>query len=288
MVSLTRFVLYILFPAIIFMKVDYGKIMGKAFHFSYQPRRWMPLFVVDAAFILIALAIFMSNADAIMGLATGSAAETLDIASAASMVNVILVMVLVFAVFMVIRLWVTGALIHQSYKEKESKKSWVIARKKLITIVIVTILTGAIGVIGGVIPVVGWAVSLVIGWIFFFVIQAVIIDNLGAIESMRKSYQIFAKRPFDVFALWLILFIISISIAVVFAIPLLASFMGSFVTLAMAEAASAESMMFLVLALQDNLLMGTLLGLLAVVGVDIATVLTLKAQTEFYLHVGKK
>ncbi len=270
------------------MKVDYGKIIGKAFHFSYQPRRWLPLFVVDAAFILIALAIFMSNADAIISMVTGSLGDSVDTAYAASILNIILVLGLAFVVFMVIRLWVTGALVHQSYREKESKKSWVIARKRLITIIIVTILTGAIGMIGGVVPVVGWVVSLVIGWIFFFIMQAVIIDNLGAIESMRKSYQIFAKRPFEVFALWLIVVIISMSIVILFAIPLIASFMGSFVTLAMAEAASAESMAFLVLALQNNLLLGTLLGLLAVVGADIATVFSLKAQTEFYLHVGKK
>jgi hypothetical protein len=288
MVSLTRFVLYILFPVIIFMKVDYGKIISKAFHFSYQPRRWLPLFVVDAAFILIALAVFMSNTDLIISMVTGSVTEPVDMAFAASILNVILALGLFFVVFMVIRLWVTGALIHQSYKEKEAKKSWVIARKRLITIIIVTILTGIIGVIGGLIPVVGWLVSLVIGWIFFLVFQAVIIDNLGAIESMRKSYQIFAKRPFEVFAMWLILIIISISITVIFAIPLLASFMGSFITLAMAEAASSESMMFLALALQDNLLMGAVLGLVALVGVDISTVLTLKAQTEFYLQTGKK
>jgi hypothetical protein len=270
------------------MKVDYGKIVSKAFHFSYQPRRWLPLFVVDAAFLLIALAVFMSNADLIISVATGSVSESVDMALAGSILNLILAIGLVFVVFMVIRMWVTGALIHQSYKEKETSKSWVIARKRLITMVIVTILTGIIGVIGGAIPVVGWVVSLVIGWIFFLVFQAVIIDNLGAIESMRKSYNIFAKRPFEVFALWLILVIVSISIAFVFAIPLLASFLGSFVTLAMAESASSESMMFLLMALQNNLLLATVLGLVALVGVDIATVLSLKAQTEFYLERGKK
>ncbi len=270
------------------MKMDYGKIISKAFHFSYQPRRWLPLFVADAAFLLIALAVFMSNTDVIVGMATVDAAETVDMALAASVMNIVLVFVLLFAVFMVIRLWVTGAIVHQSYKEKESKKSWVIARKRLITIIIVTILTGAIGVIGGMIPVVGWLVSLVISWIFLFVLQAVIIDNLGAIESMKKSYQIFVKAPFEVFALWLILIVISISMAILFAIPLMASFMGSFVTLAMTEAASVESMMLLILAVQERLVEFVALGLLALVGISIATVLAIKAQTEFYLKAGKK
>lgn len=270
------------------MKVDYRKIMRKASRFSYQPRRWLPLFAVDAAFILIALAIFMSNADAIVGMVTDSMTEPADLAYAASMMNTMLALVLAFVAFMVIRLWVTGAIVHQSYKEKESSKSWLISRKRLITIIIVTLLTGIIGMAGGIVPVVGWLVSLVIGWIFFFTLQAVIIDNLGAIESMRKSYHIFAKRPFEVFALWLILIIITISIVIVFSIPLIASFMGSFINFAMAETASAELMMLLILAIQDRLVEFVALVLFAVVGVNIATVFSLKAQTEFYLQTGKK
>jgi len=270
------------------MKIDYPKIMSKAFHFSYQPKRWIPFFFLDAIFGFFALFIFLNSSDAIMDIVTNSMAQPSDVGSTMLILNGMLYAGIVFVLWALVRIWISGAIIHQSHKEKESNKSWNISKNKLLPMIIATFLTSVIGMIGGFIPTVGWVVSLVLGWMFMFIIQAIIIDNLDSVESIKKSYHIFTKSPFDIFIIWLLVLIVSLSITFVFALPLIGSFIGSVVTMAVAESASTESLAFLTLALQENLLMSVGLGLVALVGISISSIFSLKAQTEFYLQATKK
>jgi len=270
------------------MKMDYPKIISRAFHFSYKPKRWLPFFLLDTIFLLLVLFIFMNNISILTDVVAGGIGQSGDLDIAIPTLNAIFTIIPLILVWALARLWLTGAMIHQSRKEKETRKSWTVSKNRIIPMILASIITTIIGFIGGAIPSVGWLVSLVISWMFMFILQAIVIDNLGSVESLKKSYSIFAKNPFDVFVIWLVVIVISLAIVFVFSIPVISAFAGSFITMAMTEPAATESMAFLMFILQQNLASTLALGLIALIGMEISTVLAIKAQTEFYLQVSKK
>lgn len=270
------------------MGIEYTEIMTKAFNFSYRPRRWLPLYIADLVFLAIFLVLFLSNSEALIAFAELSMESQPDFAATAAMINSVLYALSLGAVWMIVRIWIAGAIVHQSHKPKEFDKSWRVSGNRIFTLVITSFLVSLIGMIGGAIPTVGWVVSLVLTWVFFFIIQAIIVDNLNVIESMKKSYHIFRNKAFDVFVIWILIALVSISIVVIFSMPMIASFVGSFMTMAMAEASSAEALSLFFLAVQENLGVMVVTGMIALVGMEISTVLGLKAQTDFYMKAGKK
>ena len=94
---------------------------------------------------------------------------------------------------------------------------------------------------------------------------------------------------FDVFVVWLLLSIISTLILIIFATPFIYLFAGLFFSsVSAAGTADAGAMALFFIYLQTNLGMVVATGIIAVIGMDISQVFTIKATTEFYLQLKKK
>lgn len=270
--------------------VDYGKALSKGLRFGINPKRWLQFFILDLVFLSIGLAIFLPNLSEVLPVVMG---YSQDLAGALSMAGFVVSIMVVFVVWMLVRLWLTGAVVHQSYKEKDKiSKSFNVAGRKylhiLIAIIIVTIIAGGVSMI----PYVGWLISFVVSWIFFFVLQGIIVSNMGFWRSIENSYKIFRNKPLQVFLAWLLIAIVTVVIYTIFSIPAMFLFFGIFASLGPmfmgAQPMPSEVIASLNQVLQTNMPTLIVVVIIALIGLAISQVFALKAQTEFYLQLKKR
>lgn len=159
-------------------------ILKKSILFGISPSHWIPLFVTDAVFFSVLAAIFIVNPPFISFIATGSPAG----------VSILLGAFMLGVMWFLIRLWVSGAMIHQSYKEKEYEKSWYISWKKYPSLLGSIILIVIGGILLGLPPIINSFASIAWGMVTFFVLQSVLVKKKSSIEALRDSYAIFKKN----------------------------------------------------------------------------------------------
>lgn len=270
--------------------VDYGKALSKGLRFGINPKRWLQFFILDLVFLSIGLAIFLPNLSEVLPVVMG---YSQDLAGALSMAGFVVSIMVVFVVWMLVRLWLTGAVVHQSYKEKDKiSKSFNVAGRKylhiLIAIIIVTIIAGGVSMI----PYVGWLIGFVVSWIFFFVLQGIVVSNMGFWRSIENSYKIFRNKPLQVFLAWLLIAIVTVVIYTIFSIPAMFLFFGIFASLGPmfmgTQPMLSEVIASLNQVLQTNMPALIVVVIIALIGLAISQVFALKAQTEFYLQLKKR
>ncbi len=264
--------------------VDYGKVLSGALRFGVEPKRWLPIFAIDALFVMAVLSNMVSNASAFVDIIN---APVEGFAVAASVVNMLVFLFSLFVLWLLVRLFVVGALLQQSVKPKEYRKSCDVARERYISIVGISVLVGLASYVTGLVPYIGWLISIVIGIIFFYSMPAVIVGKKPFIEAMRESYRLFRDRFPEVLLSWILISVISGVIAVVFMIPV---FMISFNLLIpelmlMGEGSTGMEFFTVILNAGWSLLPGIVVAL---AGVAISTALGLNAQANFYAQIRKK
>lgn len=263
---------------------SYGKVLGNALKFSVQPKRWLPFFVLDSIFFLAAVALLMSNYSSILSLIMTA---TSNPAAIVSLINLGLIIVAGFIVWGLIKLYITGAVLHQSAKPNEFSKSWGVAKSRFLTLLVVVVIVGAISGIAGMVPYIGWILSIIIGLMFFFIKPAIIVKGLGFENSLRDSYDIFMKHKLTVFLIWLVVAIVSIIITLIFFIPLLAIIWNIIAPIVM-QVSTATTASLLLVSLMDNLPLLLVTGEIVLIGMAITEVFKLKSETDFYLLLKKK
>lgn len=265
--------------------VDYGKALSRGLKFGFHPRRWLPFFVLDVIFFALMLIVVTGNLSSII--AALLALSTSPVA-AASLIGYIAIFFIIFIIWMLVRFWVIGAVIHQAYKEKEFDKSWRISCRKYPSILVAMIIVAIISGIVGAVPYIGWIFSIIVGLVFFFVLQGVVISNFGFYKALTNSWEIFKKRPLSVFVMWLAITIISLIILFIFALPILAVFLNTIFANMVNLTAATPDFSSVLLAFLANLPMFVVGAIILLIGMAIANAFVLKAQTEFYLQVKKK
>ncbi|UCD07031.1 MAG: hypothetical protein JSW41_04320 [Candidatus Aenigmatarchaeota archaeon] len=269
--------------------VDYGKALSKGLSFGIKPKRWMQFFILDLVFLSIGLAIALPNLSDILPVMIGGSQ---DLTAALQIAGFAVSIMIVFVVWMLVRLWFMGAIVHQSYKEKDKiSESFSIAGRKylhiLVTIIIVTVIAGAVSMI----PYVGWVISFVVSWIFFFVLQGIVVSNMGFVGTLQNSYKIFRNKPLQVFLAWLLIAIVTIVIYFVFSIPVMILMFWAMIPIIPSltgAQTSPEVISTLSQMLYTNLPTVIVVGIIALIGFAISQVFALKAQTEFYLQFKKR
>lgn len=272
------------------MSVDYGKALNRGLSFAIKPKRWLQFFFMDLAFFAIALTVVFPSLPEVVSLFAG----TVDVLGIPALSGAFIYLMILFALWMLVRLWFIGAIVQQSYKEKEKiADAYRLSGKRylhvLLSIIIVTVVLGLIGAI----PYVGWLITIVLGWAFFFVLQGVIVSRLNFWDTIMNSYTVFRKNPMQVFLAWLLIMIVTLVIYFIFSIPLIVMFFGiigslSPALLAAGQPLPAELVTSIVQAFQTNLPALMVVGVIALAGFAISQVFSLKAQTEFYLQLKKK
>lgn len=264
--------------------VEYEEALGRALKFCIQPKRWLPFFIVDLAFFLVGAWFVLTNLSIVISVMLALSTSPLAIVS---VLGYVVILVAGFIIWMLVRLWVQGAVIHQSYKEKEIMKSFRIACRRYLSLfvvmAIVTIVSGGMSFI----PWIGWILSIIVALMFFFVFQSVIVGKLSFEKALADSYRIFRKKIVSVFLTWLVIAIIALAITCIFAIPGIAM-IWNVITPYLTQLTTttvAASVLFVLLTNSTILIAG---GVVFLIGVAISTAFSLKAQTEFYLQLRKK
>lgn len=263
--------------------VDFGDAVLKGLKFAVEPKRWLPLFALDATVLGVAIYAFLINMSGFMDLFAGVENNPMAWAQFGA---IILWMIIGILIWYILRMYVMASLIHQSRRPKEVDKAYRISLSRLprvlVSIIIVSLISGLVGAI----PVVGWIFSIVMGIAFFFVLQGIMIDDLGVISTLKNSWRMFRKKPIDVFIAWLLIALISTLIFGLFALPLIASFFGLFIgAISSTGMMDSGTMALFFVYLQENTAYIFLVGLVAVFGMDISQVFSIKAQTEVYLQM---
>ncbi|MBU0530529.1 MAG: glycerophosphoryl diester phosphodiesterase membrane domain-containing protein [Nanoarchaeota archaeon] len=274
------------------MKINYGEAIGNTFRFSFSFKRWFPFFIVNVIFFLLALGLTIPNMEAFITMMT-----TNTFASGGLLiVQYIAAMAALFVVWALLLIYISAAIVHQSHKEKEVKKSWQVARKKfwsfLASLIVITLITLVISVALSLIPFIGPFLgniaSIIISIMFFFAFPAIVLKNQGFHDGLKDSYDIFKKNVLRVILIWIVIILINWVIAFVFAIPLMGVFLTAFTDLLVVGTFSATSVVSLIAAIQNNLAFIVIAGVIAIAGMSITQVFQLKAQTEFYKQFRKK
>ncbi len=242
--------------------MEWCKTLKKSFIFSIDTKRWLPVFAADIFFVLLVLlSIFWLG-----GLSNYS---------------IILIFLEIFIIVSLAKIWIKGAIVHQSYKEKDKvKESFKLSYNKYFSLfgaaIIVMIISGIVSIV----PVVGVIFSILVSLIFFFIYQGVIVKDFKFNETLEHSYNIFKKNWSSVIGIFLVLLLTTGLIMLVFLIPLISIFIHYLVSLS-----SIEN---IINAITSNPIPLIVTGILGLIGFSIGQVFSSKAQTEFYLQLTKK
>jgi len=264
--------------------VDYGKVLSKSLKFAFSPRRWLQFFILDLIFFSILFAAFFNSLTEIVAMIVSMSTAP---ATVLSFMGLLAGLFIVIAIYGLLKLWITGAIIRQSYKENEKmKKTFMFSKSRYLSLLASSIIVGIIVVIVSMIPFIGAFLAIIASWVFFFFIQSVVISKYNFHKSISNSYNIFVKKPLHVIIMWIIVTIISAIIAIVFALPIVVevfALVGGFSGLL-----SATGMSMALVYLMNNVHILFILALIYLIGNSIATTFQLKAGAEFYLELNKK
>jgi hypothetical protein len=193
---------------------DYWKALEKGISFGINPRRWLQFFILHAVFFCIGLSIaFPMLAEIVQIIATNPQNMMAMLSVAGSALSLIAV----FIVWALASLWLSGAMVHQSHKEKDSiGRSLGVSGRGYVSMLLAMIIVGLISAAVGVVPVIGTVLVFMFSAIFFFILQGVILSNLGFASSIENSWDIFRKNinkfrasfRSGPFVLWLILVLV--------------------------------------------------------------------------------
>jgi hypothetical protein len=265
------------------MKIDYADALKKALTFCLHPKRWLPFFIMDMVFFSAALALILANIPYFLYFIAGLQDASMIGAAA----NLFFSLIGLFIAWILLGLWVNGAVVHQSNNEREFAKSWSVSFRKYLSILGVTAITAVIAFLAGIIPYVGWLISIFVGIALFFSMQSVIVKGNGFVKALEEAWHIFRRNPFKVFVMWICVSAIALLLLAIFAIPLLALIFSIVVEAMGSGTVSTAMLMNLLFALENNLPMLVASIIIFLLGMAISRTFALKAQTEFYSQIKK-
>ncbi|MFH1978574.1 MAG: hypothetical protein ABIJ92_04585 [Candidatus Aenigmatarchaeota archaeon] len=269
--------------------LNYGDALEKGFKFGFSPRRWLPFFILHLVFFLVAFGLAATNLESILSVITEAAINPLALFSLGGF---IVSLVFLFAVWTLLNLYLTIALIHQSDKEKEVSKSWSVGYSKFLPglglVILISIISMIFSTIAGAIPFAGpvlsTIVSVIISILFFFSLQSLVIKKNGILNSLKDSYHIVTKSPLRVILIWIIITLLVLVILFIFSLPLLGAIALALGPAAMMGGSEAE----LFKALQSGSVSIIIGAIIMLLGISITQTFTIKTQTEFYKQFKKK
>lgn len=253
--------------------VKYWETFVNALKFGFNPKRWLPLFILDAVLLSIVALFLVYGFGIFLSVLTSTGSAPI----LTSLITLTVPLIVIVTIDTLLKIWIDGAIIHQANKEKEFEKSWNIALNRYPRLFLVVFVIVILSLLVSMVPFVGFIFIIIISLILFFPLQAVMVDDKKTMDSLKKSWKIFKKKPLSVFIIWLIIAIIGSGvITTVFMLPLL-NFL-----FAQIGAQTTGNFVELMLVLVNNIQEAFIYAVVFLVGVSIARAFQLKAQTDFY------
>ena len=252
--------------------MDLGKGIKNGLRFCINPKRWFPFFIMDLLGLSLILSIFnnanLFNSPNILSGIYGFSVMFLEI---------IIVWILLFVINLILK----GAVIYQSYKEKEYKKSFLKSYRKTPSLIMVSIIIFAINIFAISIPYFGLLFMFASILAFYFVYQNVIIKNMGFGNSLEYSVDLLKKRCWSLIIIYFALGVLSFILSLMFSLPLIYMIFTILIS-------GGELALNPITAISLNLHWLFICLLISMIGKSISRVFYLKAQTEIYLQLIKK
>lgn len=262
--------------------VDYTGAVKKGLKFSLQPKRWGAFFILDFAFLTTLLLSVSGNLIPLVSMLVNYSFSSIAFSS---VFMYVLTLLIGLCVWVLVRLWITGAVIYQSYKEKDFGKSWTVSKERFFSLTGALIVITSLSLISNLMVFVGWLLSIIVSLLFFFVFQDLIITNKDTFLALNASLKIFKRKPLAVIITWILVTIVSLVIVGIFSIPLflfLSNLTGASI------AGTTGILTAFILSLTTNPGAFLLTGVVLLIGIEISQVFAIKTQTEIYLQVKKR
>ncbi len=252
--------------------MDLGDSINKGLRFCINPKRWFPFFLMNLLGLSLILGIF-NNANLF---------SSPNILSGIYVFSIMfLEITIVFILLFIINLVLKGAVIHQSYKEKEYKKSFLISYHKILSLLMVSIIIIAINMFAISIPYFGFIFMFLSVLALYFVYQNIIIKNMGFANGLEYSFELFKKRCSSLIIIYFALGILSFLLSLMFSIPLIYMIITTLIS-------GGGIILNPITAISLNLNELFICLLISMIGKSISQVFYIKAQTEIYLQIIKK
>ncbi len=260
---------------------DFGKAFGEAFRYAWSPRKVLPFFVIG----LIILVTLLFTAKAVITVYPTFQSHG-QIASSFYFIQIILIDAFVFLIVGFACVYFKGAIIDNSrhfYSGKNKELNYNNASAKYLSVLGAVVLAAIIAALAGMIPILGIALMIIVSWLFFYVMQAVMISDETATGSLKKSYAVFMENKLNTILFWILLAIISFAIFLVALIPLM---MGALP--AIAALAKGASITTIMIAIENNLYALFAGGVVTVAILSYLIVFETSAKTFFYMQLVKQ
>lgn len=273
------------------MRIEIGKALRESLKFGFSVKRWFPIFLVHIIVFLIFVGLTISNLETFIEVFLAASTDTAY--SFAGLTEYISYMYILEIIWVLVLIYTHVAILHQSNKEKEFRKSWTVAKNKYFialaaTIVITLISYIVIFVLSSISPSLGIIASIILGMIFFFVLPAVVIKNFGFVNAIKESYNIFKTNVFKVFVMLVVMSILSMIIGFIFLLPFIFIFSSIFAEYLLLGTITSTTLVSLLGSIETNLVSLLASGIIFIVGLSIAQTFSLKFQAVLYKQFKKR
>jgi hypothetical protein len=248
--------------------IKWAEAVKKSFKFSFHPKRWIPFFIIDAAALFMFLMI-LGGSVSIFSI------TTIDTAT------FVMPVLSVGIIWALVSLYVTGAIVHQSWKEKEFKASWNAAWRRYPSLLVTMIITGIVAFVAANIPYVDWFLAAVVAMAFLLVDQFIMVGGQGFSKAISSSLKTFRYKILKVFTAWILSTLLIMIIIAPFTLPLVIAYFY-YASLYGYDYALIYAIIF---TDQTVLYLG---GSVLLIGLSISKVFNLKFLTEIYVQMTKK
>ena len=256
-------------------QIKWVESLEESVKFSVQPKRFLPFFVLDFVVLMIFFTLFSSGSMAL------ALMPYMEGALPVGVLNMIAGGVAVFAAWVLLNIWITGSLVHQSWKPKEFRQSWKASLKRYPSLLMSLIIVSIVSFAASSVPVAGLILSYIVSMMFLFVNQVIMIDGRGFYKSLKSSTLTFTRRPFSVFLCWLFSSLIAMLILAVFSVPMLMLYFYY-----AAEYGAENALMYMMLY-SDKILLYAGSAVL-VLGFAVSKAYGVRFLTDIYMHLRKK
>jgi len=253
--------------------VKWAASVKKSGSFCIQPKRFLPFFAADLVAVSLAFLLVSSNALSLEMFSYGYSPSELSYIFAGAGALLI--------VWILATLWISGAVIYQSWKPDGFRQSWTVAYRRYPSLLAVAIIAGLISFLVSSVPYIGILLSLIASMAFLLVNQFVIVRGSGFYLALVNSVKTFRYRVSPVILAWLLGGAFSSIIIIIFALPLVSTFVYFIEQYGMEEA-----LVYMLVYVDRTWLY--LEGGIFLLGVAISRAFGLKFLTEIYLQLNKK
>ncbi|UCD02932.1 MAG: hypothetical protein JSV63_04075 [Candidatus Aenigmatarchaeota archaeon] len=253
-------------------EIRWAQPIKPGLRFASEPKRFLPFFFTDLATTILVMITVTANLSLIQAVLSEQILPTeMFYSLAAGMI--------LLGVLIVVNLWITGAVIHQSRKPEEFTESWRLSFNKLPTLILALIVVSLITLLFLVIPYIGIFLAAII---LLFVNQYIMVDNKGFWESIVSSAKTFRNRIPSVFFAWLFSVVVALVIVGAFSIPMAVHSLYSGVNLSPQDF-TVDAQLY-----QASPALYSIALIIMVLGTSISKTYGLKYLTEIYLQFKRK